>query len=60
MLEFLIDNIFVDFGGHIFHQMIGIPVGTNCAALFLSNRLFTQMYKQNKKRLKLLILHSIY
>ena len=33
MIEFLIDNIFVQFGGRLFHQMIGIPVGTNCAPL---------------------------
>jgi hypothetical protein len=33
MLEFLIDNIFVIFGGRIFQQTIGIPMGTNCAPL---------------------------
>ena len=33
MLEFLIDNIFVEFGGHIFRQTVGIPMGTNCAPL---------------------------
>ena len=33
MLDFLIDNIFVEFGGRIFQQTIGIPVGTNCAPL---------------------------
>ena len=33
MIEFLIDNIFVQFGGRLFRQMIGIPVGTNCAPL---------------------------
>ena len=33
MLEFLIDNIFVVFGGRIFQQVIGIPMGTNCAPL---------------------------
>ena len=33
MLEFLIDNIFVQFGGKIFQQTIGIPMGTNCAPL---------------------------
>ena len=33
MIEFLIDNIFVQFGGHLFCQMTGIPVGTNCAPL---------------------------
>ena len=33
MLEYLIDNIFVDFGGRIFQQTIGIPMGINCAPL---------------------------
>ena len=31
MVEFLIDNIFVKFGICLFRQVIGIPVGTNCA-----------------------------
>ena len=33
MLEFLIDNIFVQFGGQVFQQTIGIPMGTTCAPL---------------------------
>ena len=33
MLEFLIDNIFVIFGGRVFQQTVGIPMGTNCAPL---------------------------
>ena len=33
MLEYLIDNIFVEFGGRIFQQTIGIPMATNCAPL---------------------------
>ena len=33
MIDFLIDNIFVNFGGRIFQQTIGIPMGTNCAPL---------------------------
>ena len=33
MLDFLIDNIFVECGGVIFQQVIGIPMGTNCAPL---------------------------
>ena len=33
MIEFLIDNIFVQFGGRLFHQVIGIPMGINCAPL---------------------------
>ena len=33
MIEFLIDNIFVQFGGRLFRQVIGIPIRTNCAPL---------------------------
>ena len=33
MIEFLIDNIFVQVGGRLFRQMTGIPMGTNCASL---------------------------
>ena len=33
MLEFLGDNIFVVFGGKVFQQIVGIPMGTNCAPL---------------------------
>ena len=33
MIGFLIDNIFVQFGERLFRQVIGIPMGTNCAPL---------------------------
>ena len=33
MLQFLIDNIFAMFGGRVFQQTVGIPIGTNCAPL---------------------------
>ena len=33
MLEFLVDNIFVVFAGKVFQQILGIPMGTNCAPL---------------------------
>ena len=33
MIEFLIDNIFVQFGGRLFRRVIGIPVGMNSAPL---------------------------
>ena len=36
MIEFLIDNIFVQFEGCLFHQIIGIPTETNCAPLLYS------------------------
>ena len=31
MLEFPIDNIFAVFAGKVFQQIVGIPMGTNCA-----------------------------
>ena len=33
MINFLIDNIFVERGGEIFQKVIGITKGTNCAPL---------------------------
>ena len=33
MLEFLVDNMFVVFGGKVFQQIVGIPMGTHCAPL---------------------------
>ena len=33
MLEFLVDNIVVVFAGKVFQQIVGIPMGTNCAPL---------------------------
>ena len=32
-IEFLVGNIHVRFGGQLFRQMAGIPMGTNCAPL---------------------------
>ena len=43
MLEFLIDNIFVECGGVIFQQVIGIAMGTNCARLLAD--LFLDSYE---------------
>ena len=43
MLEFLIDNIFVECGGVISQQVIGIPMRTNCAPLLAD--LFLYSYK---------------
>ena len=39
MLEFLIDNIFVSFGGTLLHQVVCIPMSTNCV-LLLADLLF--------------------
>jgi hypothetical protein len=43
MLEFLIDNIFAMFGERVFQQIIGIPMGTNCALLFSPTCSFIRM-----------------
>ena len=32
-VDFLVDSIFVVFGGKVFQQIVGIPMGTNCAPL---------------------------
>ena len=41
MLKYLIDNIFVELGGRIFQQTVGIPMGTNCAPLFANLFLYS-------------------
>ena len=43
MLEFLVDNIFVFFAGKVFQQIVGIPMGTNCAPLLAD--IFLYSYK---------------
>ena len=43
MIDFLADNIFVKFGGCLFRQVIGIPMGTNCAPLLTG--LFLYLYE---------------
>jgi hypothetical protein len=49
MLEFLIDNIFVSFGGTLFQQVVGIPMGTNCAPLLAD--LFLYSYESQEFRI---------
>ena len=41
MLEFLVDNIFMVFGGKVFQQRVGIPMGTNCAPLLANKFLYS-------------------
>ena len=61
VIEFLVENIHVRFGRQLFRQMVGIPMGTNCAPLltdfflysyeneFLDNSLRTEKKKFAKK-----------
>ena len=58
MLEFLIDNIFVIFGGRVFQQTVGIPMGTNCVPLLADLFLYSYeadliqgLLKKNEKKL---------
>ena len=58
MLEVLIDNIFVIFGGLVFQQTVGIPMGTNCAPLLAHLFLYSYqadliqgLLKKNEKKL---------
>jgi hypothetical protein len=54
MLKFLIDNIFVKFGGRVFQQTVGIPMGNKLCS---SSRRFVPLFvrgrilKKNEKKL---------
>ena len=58
IIEFLINNIFVQFGGHHFCQVIGIQIEINCASLLADlflysyeNEFLDNMIKNGHKRL---------
>ena len=58
MNEFLVDNIYVRFGGQLFQQIVRIPIGTNCAPLlsdlFLysyENEFLDKLIKEGKRKL---------
>ena len=51
-IDFLIDNIFDRFGGKIFRQVIGIPMGTNSAPLLADLFLHTYEYEFIIKTMK--------
>ena len=63
MVEFLIDNIFVKFGGCLFRQVIGILMGTNCAPLLADLFLYSYESKFLDNMIRgigSLLSHSIY
>ena len=58
MIEFLVDNIYVRFGGQLVRQMVGIPMGTNCAPLLADlflysyeNEFVRKLIKEGKRKL---------
>ena len=40
ILTYLLDNIFIRFGTKLYRQLVGIPLGTNCARLIADLFLF--------------------
>ena len=42
-----IDNIYVEFGGHVYQQTVGIPMGTNCAPLVADSFLYSNEHLYN-------------
>ena len=58
MVEFLVDNTYVRFGGQLFRQTVGIPMGTNCAPLLADlflysyeNEFSDKLIKEGKRKL---------
>ena len=58
MIECLVDNIHVRFGGQIFRQIVGISMGRNCAPLLANlflcsyeNELLDKLIKEGKEGL---------
>ena len=58
MTEFFVDNIYVRFGGQLFQQMVGIPMGANCAPLLADlflysykNEFLDKLIKEGKRKL---------
>ena len=58
MIEFLVNNMCVGFGGQLFRQMVGIPMGTNCAPLLADlflysyeNEFLDKLIKEGKRKL---------
>ena len=58
MIEFLVDNIYVTFGGQLFRQIVGILMGTNCAPLlahlflyYYENEFLDKLIKEGKRKL---------
>ena len=59
MLEFLIYNIFVSFGGILFQQVVSIPMGTNCALLLADLFLYSYESEFLQKSVKDKKIHEI-
>ena len=45
-LHYLLDNLFIRFGSKLYRQIVGIPMGTNCAPLVVAD-LFLFCYERD-------------
>ena len=52
MIEYLVDNIFIQVGNKVFRQCVGIPMGTDCVPLLANLYLFYFEYKYMRGLLK--------
>ena len=52
MVDYLVDNIYVCVGDKVFHQRVGIPMGTDCTPLFANLYLFYFEYTYMKSLMK--------
>ena len=66
MIEFLVDNIYVRFGGQLFRQMVGILMQTNCAPLLADlflysyeNEFLDKLIKKGKRKLARKFYHIV-
>ena len=53
IMNWLIDNIYVTFGDQLFRQVIGIPMGTDCAPFLANLFLYSYEFKWIDKQRKL-------
>jgi len=51
-VEYLVDNIFIRVRDKVYKQVVGIPVGTDCAPLLVNLFLFHYKYKFMKETLQ--------
>ena len=53
LMNWLLDNIYVTFGDQVFRQVIGIPMGTDCAPFLANLFLYSYEYKWISKQKEL-------
>ena len=52
LVEYLVDNIYINVGNRVFRQRVGTPMGTDCAPLLANLFLFYYEYRYMKGLIK--------